>query len=157
MARPRKPGDERRSCQIAIRLTPAERLRLDTAAAKAGLSITAYVRKQALRGRVLVRRTTALPDRTLEELRRLGIALNQLTKTAHTYRRIDPETGHIARNAEAFLAKAIPAGDTLGPDAVEELRRIGVNLTQLTRYEEPEELASLRRFVERVLMEAAGG
>ena len=153
MARPRKGQRHRRSCQIGVRFTPAERTRLETAADKAGVSLTEYVRSQALEGRIVVRHVRSLAPDARERLRQLGFALNRLTRSAHTFRRLSTETPAIAQRAETLLVEIAPSGGDLDHWADDQLRRIGVNLAQLTRYGHPPELLSLQRLVESLLME----
>ena len=83
MARPRKEPDDRRSETLAIRLTSAERIRVEQAAFAAGLNASEYARPLVLAGRVVVRQNRALDHAAFEELRRIGVNLNQLTRLAH--------------------------------------------------------------------------
>ena len=83
MARPRKEPDERRSETLAIRLTAAQRIRVEQAALAAGLSASEYARSLVLAGRVVVRQNRALDHAAFDELRRIGVNLNQLTRLAH--------------------------------------------------------------------------
>jgi hypothetical protein len=83
MPRPRKELDDRRSETLAIRLTSAERIRVEQAAFAAGLSASEYARSLVLAGRVVVRQNRALDHAAFDELRRIGVNLNQLTRLAH--------------------------------------------------------------------------
>ena len=83
MARPRKEPDERRSETLAIRMSAAERIRVEQAALAAGLNASEYARSLVLAGRVVVRQNRALDHAAFDELRRIGVNLNQLTRLAH--------------------------------------------------------------------------
>lgn len=84
MARPRKDPAEQRTETLGIRLTPAERLQLDQAASAAGLTPSEYARRLALQGRVAIRQSRALDPAVFEELRRIGVNLNQLARVANS-------------------------------------------------------------------------
>jgi len=154
MARPRKGPRDRRSCQIGVRFTPGERVRIESAADQAGVSLTEYVRSQALEGHIVVRACRPLDPGAFEELRRLGFDLNRLTRTTNGNRRLPPETPVIAQRADALLQRIVPSGRGLDRAAADQLRRIGVNLAQLVRLGRPLELVILERRVERLLLEA---
>jgi uncharacterized protein (DUF1778 family) len=77
MARPRKPDPERKSTRLAVRLTPAERLQIEQAAHQAGMSASSYIRAQILQGRVELSRHRSLPPALFDQIRRIGVNLNQ--------------------------------------------------------------------------------
>jgi uncharacterized protein (DUF1778 family) len=107
MARPKKDPDERRTETLAFRLTPTERIRIEQAAARAGLPPSAYARMQAIRGRVVSsERRTLAPD-LFDEPRRIGVNLNQLTRLAHIREEPPPELPHLCAALDRFLAKEL--------------------------------------------------
>ena len=105
MARPRKEPDDRRSETLAIRLTVAERIRVEQAAFAAGLSASEYARSLVLAGRVVVRQNRALDHAAFDELRRIGVNLNQLTRLAGA------PAGAISRRAFRCVRHARPHPD----------------------------------------------
>jgi Mobilization protein NikA len=104
MARPKKQPAERRMVSLSCRVTALERLRIDTAAAQAGLSASEYIRQQALRGRVIVAERRTLDPAAFDQLRRIGVNLNQLTRVAHSSGEIPPEMARAAAAVERVIA-----------------------------------------------------
>lgn len=84
MARPTKAFNERRDDQLTIRVTAAERARIEQAADMAGLTSTEYLRRRALGVRMTVARRRSEPER-LAAVALIGIGnnLNQMTKHAN--------------------------------------------------------------------------
>ena len=107
MARPRKDPDELRTETLAFRLTPAERLQIEAAAAEAGLSPSAYARKQAVKGRVIVPAHRTLDPALFDELRRIGVNLNQLTRLAHIREEPPPGLPRLCTALDQFLAREL--------------------------------------------------
>src|SRR5688572_1987491 len=98
MPRPRIGDDARRTETLAFRLTPAERLQVESAAVAAGLTASEFARKLALRGKVVIEQGRALEPAVFEELRRIGVNLNQATRIAN-------QAGHIPARLESILAQ----------------------------------------------------
>jgi hypothetical protein len=90
MARPKKNPGELKAEFLAFRLTPAERLQIEEAASKAGMSAAAYTRMLALKGRVVIRQQSTLDHAAFDQLRRIGVNLNQLTRLANATGKIPP-------------------------------------------------------------------
>lgn len=107
MGRPKKQPAERRTVSLSCRVTPQERLRIDTAAAHAGLSASEYIRRQALRGRVIVQEKRMLDHAAFDQLRRIGVNLNQLTRLAHQAGKVPPEVGKAAAVIERVVVRAL--------------------------------------------------
>lgn len=107
MARPKKQPAERRTVSLSCRVTPGERLRIDSAAAHAGLSPSEYIRRQALTGRVTVQEKRTLDPAVFDQIRRIGVNLNQLTRLAHKARKIPPELGRAAAAVERTIARVL--------------------------------------------------
>jgi hypothetical protein len=99
MARYRATFDgERRTAKVTVQLAPSERQRLEEAASSLGSPLSEYVRELCLRRQLkmtVVAGTTRNPVAKLlaDELRAIGINLNQLAKVAN-------QTGEIRREAE---------------------------------------------------------
>lgn len=83
MARPQKQEAERQDRFVSFRVTEDDAEAIAARAAAAGMSVSAYAREQARRGRVVVRQSPGLDAATLETVRRLGVNLNQITRTMH--------------------------------------------------------------------------
>lgn len=105
MARPKKQPAERRTVSLSCRLTWPERLLIETAAAQAGLSLCEYVRQQVLAGKVTVRQNRALDHGVFDELRRIGVNLNQLTRLAHQTGKIPSEIAQAAAAVERVIIR----------------------------------------------------
>lgn len=107
MARPKKQPAERRTVSLSCRVTPVERLRIDTAATHAGLSTSEYVRRLALSGRVILKEQRSLDHAAFDQLRRIGVNLNQLTRLAHKTGKLPPELRQAATAVERVVLRAL--------------------------------------------------
>ena len=87
MARPRIDDNARRSRQFGIRLTPAEAGLVEAAAARAGRPAAAFIRLAALAAAGAASRhdepARTEPTAIRQELRRIGVNLNQAVRLAH--------------------------------------------------------------------------
>ncbi len=89
---------ERRTASLRAWVTPTERQRLEAAAKDAGTPLSEYVREVCLRRRfdapvVAGTRRNPAAKALADELRAIGINLNQLTRVAN-------QTGELRREAE---------------------------------------------------------
>jgi hypothetical protein len=107
MARPRKEPDYRSSETLAIRLTPAERIRVEHAALAARLNASEYARAQVLGGRVVVRQYRTLDHAVFDELRRIGVNLNQLTRLAHQRQRLPAGLAEVFATLDRILVREL--------------------------------------------------
>ena len=107
MARPKKLNADRREQWIKARVSPAEHADILTRAARARLSPSEFLRNRALASHgaspgsasVVVAEETAQADfETIDQLRRIGVNLNQLTRVAN-------KTGYLPDGLEEALAK----------------------------------------------------
>lgn len=103
MARPKKPTSDRREQWIKARVSPAEHASILTLAARARLSPSEFLRNSALSSsaasQIVVAEEAAGADfETIDQLRRLGVNLNQLTRVAN-------KTGYLPDGLEEALAK----------------------------------------------------
>ena len=114
MPRPKKDTDDRRSEALAFRLTPAERLRVEHAAIAAGLSASEYARELTLKGRVVMEQRLALDPAVFDQLRRIGVNLNQLARVANQSKHAPPELARACAAVEKFLMREM---DAHGPAA----------------------------------------
>jgi hypothetical protein len=81
MARPTKSPTERRTEQVKIVLSPVELAQVKGKADRADTTVTAFVRAAALGKPVTVKQSTAPDFMTRNELRRIGVNLNQIAHT----------------------------------------------------------------------------
>jgi hypothetical protein len=94
LARLRRDFDgERRTAGLTVQFTPSERAELESGAQAGGLPIGAYIRELCLnRGApVIVNTVRRNPEgkQLVDELRAIGINLNQIAWHANTYGAID--------------------------------------------------------------------
>ena len=102
MARPKKAPDERGTEQVNIRLSPREIATLRTKAEQADATVTAFVRAAALGKRVTVQQSTAPDFAMRDELRRIGVNLNQIAKAMNARR--DPPPASLVSVCEKLDA-----------------------------------------------------
>ena len=99
MARPKKQTNDKREQWIKARVSPAEHADILVRAAGAGLSSSEFLRRAALSGEVVVQQDAASGDfETIDQLRRIGVNLNQLARVAN-------RTGYMPDGLEEALAK----------------------------------------------------
>lgn len=123
MARPKQA--QIRDQKVTVRLTAEEAIQLRERAAKARQTLTDFVRHQVLDGRKRKRRTAvktadrqspshaapiALELPVFQELRRIGVNLNQIARHCHTHQLPPPAGTDTAMAALlALMNKSIPA------------------------------------------------
>jgi hypothetical protein len=113
MARPKKNPGELKAEFLAFRLTPSERLQIEEAARDAGMSAAAYARMLTLSRRVTVRQHSTLDPAVFDQLRRIGVNLNQLTRLANATGTIPPELSRTFAAINRILQLALTGQ---GPD-----------------------------------------
>jgi hypothetical protein len=109
MPRPRKPDPDRKSTRLAVRLTPAERLQIEQAALEAGVSASAYLRIQVLNGRIDVYRHRAVSPALFDQIRRIGVNLNQLTRLAHETGKMPAGLSRVCKSIEEIVVREVEA------------------------------------------------
>jgi hypothetical protein len=107
MGRRTKKVSERRTERITLRLTPAERLQIETASRAADLQPSEYVRVQALKGRVVMQNTLSLDHATFDQLRRIGVNLNQLARIANINKQTPPKLTETLSALERIIARQL--------------------------------------------------
>ncbi|WP_226562508.1 plasmid mobilization protein [Salipiger thiooxidans] len=107
MARPKKAPGDKRDLRVAFRLSAPDAEALGARAKAAGLSVGAYARMMALRGKVQVV-TRPEPDfALLDQLRRIGVNLNQLAREQHRRGGHDPDyLRSLCEQIETMLSQA---------------------------------------------------
>jgi hypothetical protein len=98
MARPKKQNDDKRAQWIKARVSPAEHAHVLTRAARARVSPSDFVRRCALSSQLVVAEVPAGDFELTDQLRRLGVNLNQLTRVAN-------KTGFMPEGLDEALAK----------------------------------------------------
>lgn len=91
MARPPKAPQDRRTEQVKIVLSPTELARVKAKADRAENTVTAFVRAAALGKPVKVEQTSAPDFMTRNELRRIGVNLNQIAHALNSGRGHAPD------------------------------------------------------------------
>ena len=116
MARPRKDNDQAKGQTVTFRLTPDELAQVDDRAKRAGMTRSAYVRRMALRGRITVRTSAKADFQLVAALNRIGVNLNQLTRTANQNNRLPapPELRRLCKRIEELVARAADSGASGG-------------------------------------------
>lgn len=108
MARPKKAPEEKRDLRVAFRLSAPDAEALGTRAKAAGLSVGSYARMMALQGKVQVVQRREPDFELLDQLRRIGVNLNQLAREQHRRGHHDPGyLHHLCDQIEGLLAQAI--------------------------------------------------
>lgn len=90
MARPKLSPQERHSEQINIPLKPADLARLHDYADQAKTTVTDFVRASALGQEFTVIQSDAPDPDTVEQLRRIGVNLNQIAKAMNAQKTVPP-------------------------------------------------------------------
>lgn len=103
MARPPKGPDDQRSEIVRCRMRPAEYLRIRQAAQRANLSLSDYARSMLLTGQVTIRQMQSLDPAAFDQLRRIGINLNQAVHKLHATGAIPPDLARVAAAVEEYL------------------------------------------------------
>ena len=90
MGRPTKSPQERHSETVRVPLRPADHARLQDMADKAETTITDFVRASALGQKFTVIQSDAPDFETVEQLRRIGVNLNQIAKAMNAQKTVAP-------------------------------------------------------------------
>lgn len=87
MPRPRREPEERLACTLQARVSAAEAELIRAAAAKAGVTVSEYVRRMALSGKLEVHAPRGDVGLTLA-LNRIGVNLNQMARRLNQSERL---------------------------------------------------------------------
>jgi hypothetical protein len=108
MARPRKDTDAQRGRRFTLRLTADEYAALLARAAQANMVPSEYARQAVLFGRVKIIQTPpALPFAAIEELRRIGVNLNQLARIGNATGNMPGRLPFVLDQVNALLDEAM--------------------------------------------------
>lgn len=106
IGRPKLAPQDRHSETVRIPLRPSDHVRLQSMADKAETTITDFVRAAALGQKFTVVQSTAPDFETVEQLRRIGVNLNQIAKAMNAQETVQPSELIDACNAvQTVLAK----------------------------------------------------
>lgn len=103
MARPPKGRDDQRSETLRFRMRPAEYLRVRQTPEKAQLSLSDYARRMLLTGQVTIRQVHSMDPEIVDQIRRIGINLNQAVHKLHATGKIPPELASAAAAVEEYI------------------------------------------------------
>jgi hypothetical protein len=103
MPRPPKGGDEQRSETLRCRVRPADYLKVRRAAEGAGLSVSEYARRLVLTGEVTIRHLHSMDAEAVEQIRKIGVNLNQAVHKLHATGKIPPELASAAEAVERYI------------------------------------------------------
>ena len=91
-----KQDEPKRTVVTTVRFTEDERDAVNSKAEEASMLLSDYIRQQSLKGRVIVHQEpeqTDLPMDVFDELRRIGVNLNQIAKSANSGQGVSPALG----------------------------------------------------------------
>jgi len=103
MPRPPKGREEQLSEMLRCRVRPAEYLRIRRQAEGAGLSVSEYARTLMLTGQVTIRQIHSMDPEVVEQIRKIGINLNQAVHKLHSTGKIPPELASAAEAVERYI------------------------------------------------------
>lgn len=90
MARPKIDPAKKRTESVRVSLSPVELAKLNAKADEAKTNVTAFVRASALGKSVTVQQSTAPDFVTRNELRAIGVNLNQIAKAMNAQKTVAP-------------------------------------------------------------------
>lgn len=103
MARPKKTPAERFSKQLPpVRCTKGEYASIQVRASQANMTVTEFIRRMALAGEVIVQESRH-DFQTVDQLRRIGININQQMVVLHSTREAPPELVRLWSKLETIL------------------------------------------------------
>jgi len=106
MARPHKSPTDRHSESVRVSLRPADLARIQSQADKAETTVTDFVRASALGQKLTVIQSDAPDFDTVEQLRRIGVNLNQIAKAMNAQTTVQPaELKTVCMKLETLLDK----------------------------------------------------
>lgn len=88
----------------AVRCTAAEKQHIRSRSEEAGLSISEYIRQQVFNGKVVIKQSDFDFD-TAQQLRKIGVNLNQQTKKLNTTGVLPVELKQVWQKLETLLDK----------------------------------------------------
>jgi hypothetical protein len=92
-----------------VRVTAAELAQIAERIRQAGIDQSEYLRWAALSARVEFSRTATADPMLIAELNRIGVNLNQMTRTANGAGRVPPELSRLCEKIEKLVLRAVEA------------------------------------------------
>ncbi len=105
MARPRKPTQSKRCAWIGYRVTADDKARIVAQAERAGLRLGEYARRSALTTEIKIQPTPRADFETADQLRRLGVNLNQIARAVNTGGQLPAYLERLCERIETTLDK----------------------------------------------------
>ncbi len=110
MARPKKPPEELHSHIVRFTVRPAEYDLITKAATAARMTVSEYGRAMCLTGKVTVKKTRGLDPETFNQLRKIGVNLNQAVHKLHATGKAPPSLESAAQTVEDFILSRLDDG-----------------------------------------------
>jgi Bacterial mobilisation protein (MobC) len=107
MARPQKQSAQHRQHRLSVRVTADELAVFLERVRQAGIDRSDYLRQAALVTRVTAPSTAKADPALIAELNRIGVNLNQMTRTANGTGRVPPELIRLCEKIDQLVMKAI--------------------------------------------------
>jgi hypothetical protein len=107
MARPQKQTDHHRQHRLSVRLTQEELAQFTDRVRLAGLNPSEYLRQAALAGHVKTPQTARADPALIAAINRIGVNLNQMTRTANGTGRVPPELARLCEKIERIVMRAV--------------------------------------------------
>jgi hypothetical protein len=107
MARPQKQSTQHRQHRLSVRVTADELAVFLDRVRQAGVDRSDYLRQAALVARVTAPSTARADPALIAELNRIGVNLNQMTRTANGTGRVPPELIRLCEKIDELVMKAI--------------------------------------------------
>lgn len=114
MARPRKATADRHSETVCFTIRQVDLVTVRQRAAAAGLSLSAYIRTLLLNRKLAVPSPRALDHDTYDQLRRIGVNLNQAVHRLHVTGRPSAALISAADAVERFITEHLDHGSQGG-------------------------------------------
>lgn len=98
MSRPAKSKEDRLSAILKIRMTESEHDKLKRLAAQCGYTVAEIARRKVLDEQLVVRTSRRLPVDAYNELKKIGVNLNQMARRMNASPRVDPLDVQLVRH-----------------------------------------------------------
>ena len=103
MARPRKAPADLHTHTLRFTVPTADYVRIQKSAAQAGLTVSQYLRESERSTQIVVSQVRTLDPDLFDQIRRIGVNLNQAVKFLHAKGSPQPELIAAAQAVERFL------------------------------------------------------
>ena len=107
MARPKKSAAEKFSKQLPpVRCTEGEYASIQASASQASMTMTEFIRQMTVNGEVVIEENT-YDFQTVDQLRRIGVNLNQIAKVANSTGEVSPALQSVCNKLDTILDQFI--------------------------------------------------